>query len=328
YSSSLERGIRRRLHRDRFDAIVVHSSSMGPYVAHHRACRKIMDFGDADSEKWSDYARTAPWPLSVGFRLESSKVRRYETWLGSFFDIGSVISEEERRVLAPLVSQPVVVIPNGVDLDYFSPRSSAQSRGAPHPCLILTGNMAYRANADAAKYLVADILPRIWEQRPDVQLYIVGMDPTPTVRRLADGERVVVTGRVEDVRPYFDQALVAVAPLRVARGLQNKVLEAMAMRVPVVASPAAVSGLAAVPSRDVLVAGDSQSFARAVLTLVQDPQLRARYAGAGRVYVTEHHDWAWLMGRFEDLLVRAVVRQRPRDVNHGTSTAPQRATCW
>ncbi len=322
HSRWLAREVRGRLHSDRFDAIVVHSSSMGPYVAHHQGCRKVMDFGDADSEKWSTYARTAPWPLSFGFRLESTKVRRYESWLGSRFDVGSVISEQERRALARLVSRPIVVIPNGVDLGYFSPRSSGPSRHAERPCLILTGNMAYRANVDAAKHLVADILPRIHGQRPDVRLYIVGMDPTLAVRRLSDGDRVVVTGRVEDVRPYFEQAAVAVAPLRMARGLQNKVLEAMAMGVPVVASPEAVGGIDAVSSRDLLVAQGSESFAGAVLRLLEDPQLSARYAAAGRAYVTEHHDWAQLLGRLEALVVGDLEPERRRDLQHRSPNQP------
>jgi glycosyltransferase involved in cell wall biosynthesis len=163
--------------------------------------------------------------------------------------------------------------------------------------------MSYRPNVDAVQHLVTAVLPRIRREIPDVQLCIVGMDPTPAVRRLADEDRVVVTGRVDDVRPYFDSAAVAVAPLRVARGLQNKVLEAMAMRVPVVASPAAFEGISAVAGRDLLVAAGPNAFSRAVVTLLRDPAARERYAAAGRACVETNHNWSRLLQRLEDLVV-------------------------
>jgi glycosyltransferase involved in cell wall biosynthesis len=119
---------------------------------------------------------------------------------------------------------------------------------------------------------------------------------------VADGDRIVVTGRVDDARPYFDSAAVAVAPLRVARGLQNKVLEAMAMRVPVVASPAASAGISAVAGRDLLVAARPGEFSRAVVTLLRDPAVRERFAAAGRTCVETNHNWSQLLERLEDLV--------------------------
>lgn len=302
YSPWLARTVHTLLARPTFDAIFVHSSSMGPYVANHSRCRKIIDFGDADSEKWFQYARTAPFPLSVGFRLEGVKVRRYERRLAACFDGASVISDEERRVLVDVVGRPIEVIPNGVDLEYFQPSPDPTPRYKPHR-LVFTGNMGYRANVDAAKYLVLAILPRLRTVMPDVELHIVGMDPTVAVRRLADGRQVVVTGRVADVRPYLREAAAAVAPLRVARGLQNKVLEAMAMRVPVVATPAAIRGLNVVPNRDARVAADPDEFARALIELMRDPIARERFAEAGRAYVEQNHDWTRLLRRLDDLLV-------------------------
>ena len=168
-------------------------------------------------------------------------------------------------MLAAYVHTPISVIPNGVDLEYFEPTRPSGRAYIPNR-IVFTGNMSYRPNVDAVQHLVTAVLPRIRQEIPDVQLWIVGMDPSPAVRRLADGDRVVVTGRVDDVRPYFDSAAVAVAPLRVARGLQNKVLEAMAMRVPVVASPAAFAGISAVAGRDLLVAGWSRRRSAAPLS--------------------------------------------------------------
>jgi sugar transferase (PEP-CTERM/EpsH1 system associated) len=300
YSPVLWRTVRGLLARGRFDAIVVHCSSMGPYVADHTGCRKVMDFGDADSEKWLEYSRRARLPLSLGFRWEGYRVRRWERALGERFDACSVISTHERDVLARHVERPIAVIPNGVDLEYFRPRPGV---GAPHPKrIVFTGNMSYAPNVDAVRHLAADVLPRLRQRVPDVELFIVGMDPSPAVRRLADPGRVVVTGRVDDVRPFLESAAVSVAPLRIARGLQNKVLEAMAMRVPVVASSAAARGIEAVPDRDLLVADDADGFAGAVAGLLAYGARRERYAEAGRACVTANHDWDRLLARLDGLL--------------------------
>ncbi len=301
YSPELARTVSRLLDTKHFDAILVHCSSMGPYVASHRGCRRIMDFGDADSEKWFEYSRTAPWPLSLAFHLEGRKVRSYERRLGAQFDACSVNAPRERDVLSAYVPTPIHVIPNGVDLEYFRARREPSGTYVPHR-LIFTGNMSYRPNVDAVGHLVANILPRVRAEVPDVELHIVGMDPTPAVRKLGDGARVVVTGRVDDVRPYFEDAAVAVVPLRVARGLQNKVLEAMAMRVPVVASEAAYQGITAVPGRDLMVAGDPEAFGGAVVRLLREPAVRERYAAAGRACVEENHNWSALLPRLEELV--------------------------
>jgi sugar transferase (PEP-CTERM/EpsH1 system associated) len=318
HSPGLARTVRELLATRGFDAILVHCSSMGPYVAHHRGCRRVMDFGDADSEKWLEYARRAPLPLSAAFRLEGWRVRGWERRLGAAFDVCSVISPREREVLRGYVRTPIHVIPNGVDLEYFQPRRAPGEDHAP-PRLIFTGNMSYRPNVDAVRHLVGEILPRVRRDIPEAECHIVGMDPAPAVRRLADGRHVVVTGQVPDVRPHFDAAAVAVAPLRLARGLQNKVLEAMAMRVPVVASPAAVQGIQAVPDRDLLVAADPDAFARAVVALLLDPAARERYAAAGRACVESNHTWERLLSRLEALVIG------PPPATAAAPTSPHRA---
>jgi sugar transferase (PEP-CTERM/EpsH1 system associated) len=301
HSPTLARTVRGLLATRDFDAIMVHCSSMGPYVAGHRGCRKIMDFGDADSEKWLEYARTAPFPLSAGFRLEGLKVRRYERWLGTRFDACSVNAPREREILSRYVQTPIHVIPNGVDLAYFRPGRALDRPYAPRR-LVFTGNMSYRPNVEAVSHLVGEVLPVVRRTFPDVELYIVGMDPSPVVRRLGDASRVVVTGRVDDVRPFLDEAAVSVAPLRVARGLQNKVLEAMAMRVPVVASQAAFNGINAVAGRDLVVADGPERFAGAVVDLLKDPARREELAAAGLACVKLNHDWGTLLARLENLV--------------------------
>ena len=301
YSPTLYRTVQHLLATRGFDAILVHCSSMGPYVEGHQGSRKVMDFGDADSEKWLEYSETSPWPISWAFRAEGKRVRAAERRLGEQFDAGSVNAPREGDVLSRYVRCPIIVIPNGVDLEYFQP-SRLSGPGYIPGRIVFTGNMSYRPNVDAVQHFAAEILPRIRQEIPDVQFCIVGMDPSAAVRRLADGDRVVVTGRVDDVRPYLDSAAVAVAPLRVARGLQNKVLEAMAMRVPVVASPAAFAGISAVAGSDLLVAAQPEEFSRAVITLLRDPADRERVAAAGLTCVRTNHNWSQLLERLEDLV--------------------------
>lgn len=311
YSPALHRRVRQVLARGDIDAILVHCSSMGPYVADHRACRKVMDFGDADSEKWLEYSRSAPFPVSLGFRLEAAKVRRFEAVLAERFDACSVTAPREREVLGAYVRRPIHVFPNGVDAEYFRSAPEAARSYVPDR-LIFTGNMSYRPNVEAVQYLVAEILPRVWSRRPAAHLCIVGMDPSPAVRRLADGQRVIVTGRVDDIRPYFETAAVALAPLRIARGLQNKVLEAMAMRVPVVATPPAFNGINAVADRDLLVADGPEALSRATLSLLDDPDRRERYAAAARASVEDNHDWERILQGLEALVVDGGGRAVPR----------------
>ena len=214
-------------------------------------------------------------------------------------------------MLGAYVRQPIHVFPNGVDAEYFRSAPEAASSYV-RDRLIFTGNMSYKPNVEAVQYLVAEILPRIWSRRPGAHLYIVGMDPSPAVRRLAAGQRVIVTGRVDDIRPYFEGAAVALAPLRTARGLQNKVLEAMAMRVPVVASPQAFNGINAVADRDLLVADGPEAFSRGALLLLDDPARRERYAAAARACVEDNHNWERILRGLEALVVEGGGRTMTR----------------
>jgi glycosyltransferase involved in cell wall biosynthesis len=178
---------------------------------------------------------------------------------------------------------------NGVDMEYFRPAAGAPP--ARPPSVVLTGTMDYAPNADAACFFARDVLPRLRARLPDLRFHIVGRDPTRAVRALAAEPGVEVTGAVADVRPYLARAAAAVAPLRVARGIQNKVLEAMAMGVPIVATSAALAGLGAEPGDGARRAEDAEAFAREIDALVTDPVWRRHCAAAARAHVERHHRW-------------------------------------
>ncbi|NOZ06349.1 MAG: glycosyltransferase [Chloroflexi bacterium] len=264
-------------------------------------------------------------------RLELVRTRRYEAWLLTQFDRTLVTSETDRRSLHELTEQSkpqskiqnpkskITVLPNGVALDYFTPGDEPRDPAT----VVFTGKMSYHANITAAMYLANDIMPRVWAQRPDVQLSIAGKDPPAEIRALAGAReqsaiqnpksKIAVTGTVPDVRPYLRSATVAVAPILYGAGVQNKVLEAMACGTPVVASRTAVSALEVLNGEHLLVAGDADPFAEAILRLLDDAALCARLGSAGRRYVQQHHDWDAVAGKLE-----AVYGDVLREADYGS----------
>lgn len=207
----------------------------------------------------------------------------------------------------------ISVVPNGVDLDYFAPRSIARERAT----IVFSGKMSYHANEAAALYLVRDIMPLVWTRRPETRVVIAGSAPPPSVRALAADRRVTVTGYLDDLRPAIASATVAVAPLRYGVGIQNKVLEAMALATPVVAARQASRALHAVEGRDLLLAEQPHEYADAILSLMDDPQRAAAIGAAGRRYVERHHTWDAAAERLECVYSAAIDT-----VQHNDATAP------
>jgi polysaccharide biosynthesis protein PslH len=302
YSAQLAREIRRCLNREAFDLIFVHCSSVAPYVVQVRGIPKILDFCDMDSQKWLQYARSKTLPLSLGYWIEGRKLMRVEKRLAKKFDVCTVATRAELETLDGYATGSVSDwFPNGVDHNYFSPD------GAPYDadCLSFVGRMDYYPNQECMFEFCARTLPLIRSQRPNVKLLIVGADPSPAVLKLAERPGVTVTGSVPDVRPYVRRSALTIAPLSIARGTQNKILEAMAMGVPVVASELAAGGVDALPGQHLLTASTPQGYATAVLRVLEHPEERARLAEAGRARMLSHHQWSHSMQRLDAIIERA-----------------------
>ncbi|MCC6177953.1 MAG: glycosyltransferase [Chloroflexi bacterium] len=265
---------------------------------------RVFDAVDCISLLWE---RTLRVSHSVRHRLiaavELHRTRAYERHLLGRFSRIAVTSADDAAALARLrPSAPLAVVPNGVDLEYFRPSGTP-----PEPAtLVFSGKMSYHANVSAALHFVREILPRIHTMMPDARLRIVGSNPPPVIRNLAGDPRITVTGYLEDLRPAISTAMVAVCPVTVKVGVQNKILEAMALGVPVVATEAGAAGLAAVHGQDLLVASDPASFACHVIALLQAPSRRERVARAGRRYVETRHRWSSAACAFENLYRMAV----------------------
>jgi sugar transferase (PEP-CTERM/EpsH1 system associated) len=287
-SKRLRRLVERRLQEKPFDAILAFSSSMAQFIPFHRSVPRIVDFADVDSDKWFQYADHAGFPSSLVYQLEGKRLQRYERSLLSRIDACTVISSEEERLLRPYAGDtPLFTLPNGVDLDYFR----GSSRPSGHPRLIFIGVMNYFANVNGVLYFHEQILPRIREEIPETEFVIVGGDPPPAIRRLGRDRNVQVTGYVRDIRPLMEEAAVCVVPLRIARGVQNKILEAMAMGLPVVTTSRALEGIDARPGEDIIVADDPGDFAARTVRLLGDPQMRAGFSRRARAFVESRYRW-------------------------------------
>jgi sugar transferase (PEP-CTERM/EpsH1 system associated) len=297
---AIHRLVRARLRADAPDVIVAYTCPMAIYVRDVTGIPRLLDFVDLDSEKWRAYAARARFPRSWMYRMEADRLARFEAEMAERFESSTFVSETEAALLRPRApGARIGVIPMGVDLDYFRPH---EPRPLPGPEIVFTGVMDYYPNADAVRHFADAMLPRIRASVPDAMFTIVGRRPTPDVRALGIREGVRVTGEVPDVRPYFARARLAVAPFRIARGVQSKVLEAMAMGLPVVSAPLATQGIGAGPDDGITVAGDPASFAAAAVTLLRDDVHWRRNAEAARNYVARAHRWVDAGTQLESML--------------------------
>jgi len=262
----------------------------------------VWDSVDCISLLFRQSIRHAPWAArNVLLRLELARTRRFEGHLAYAFARTLATSSNDAQELTRLAGgdfkgMPVSVLPNGVDLEYFRPVDESLRQPAT---VVMTGKMSYHANVAMAAGFVRDVLPAVLARLPDARVLVVGKDPPEAVRALGRHPAVTVAGTVPDVRPYLQQATLAVAPVAYAVGVQNKVLEAMACATPVVAYPQAVSALEVVDGREVVVADGPLAMADSIVELIGDRGRRTAVGLAGRKYVESHHDWSDIITRLE-----------------------------
>jgi glycosyltransferase involved in cell wall biosynthesis len=297
-SPALQQRLRRLLAAERFDLVhVEHLRAAHLAEAIPPSLPTVYDAVDCISlllerTRQASHSARQRWLA----RLELARTRAYEAALVRRFNRVVATSADDADALAALAGGlPVEVVPNGVDLDRFRPLEQP----ADGNTLVFSGKMSYHANVTAVQYLVREIFPRIQGRHPSARLRIVGSAPPPEVRALAGNPAITVTGYVGDLRAAFVGATVAACPMVVKVGIQNKVLEAMAMQVPVVANSLAARGLQAVAGRDYLLGDDPDAFARQVVRLLEEPRLRSSVGRAGRGYVEAQHQWSVLASELE-----------------------------
>jgi sugar transferase (PEP-CTERM/EpsH1 system associated) len=309
----LQRWVDAKLANAAIDRVYVFSSAMAGYVMHAQGARRILDMVDVDSEKFTAYAETARFPARAIWAREGRTLLAFERRAAALFDHSLFVSEHEWQrfvTLAPETVQRTSWVSNGVDFDYFSPENGGEAPFERHGAdLVFTGRMDYRPNIDAVQWFAREVLPNLRRLVPAARLWIVGAAPGREVRTLASQPGVHVTGRVPDTRPWLAAADVVVAPLRIARGIQNKLLEAMAMARPVVATPEAFEGVQAVPGRDILLATGIEDTVQKLVEVLDGRH--AALGAAARRAVENAHQWAVTLRPIDLLFDRAAVPGQP-----------------
>lgn len=295
---SVERGV---------DAIVAYSSCMAQFVEFADAPR-AMEFGDLDSEKWRQYAAESRGPMRFVYERESRTLLNYESRIARAFDVSLVVSRAEAITFAERTGVTPHICGNGVDLLKFSPGPSASRVTG---LIVFTGIMNYRPNVEGCARFAKVILPKIRERAPGARFRIVGAQPSAEILALR-GEFVEVTGAVPETADHLRQASVAVAPLRLGRGLQNKVLEAMACATAVVASPNACAGVDATPGQHLLQADNDDAFAEKVAALLLDPASASALGERARARVEARYSWEAALRDYDEAIALALSRHRSK----------------
>ena len=300
-----------------FDVVVSFSSTMAQFLPQVVPRKSIVhaDFVDLDSDKWRQYASEAKWPMSLVYAYEAKALAEWELDVVESADAITLVSAEERRLLLDRCgrrARNIEVVRNGVDTEFFDPEIEFEN---PYtlgkPVTIFTGAMDYFANVQGVKWFAEYVWPRVKNKVPAAEFWIVGSNPAKEVKALRAVDGVVVTGYVSDIRPYLKHASIAVAPLQLARGVQNKVLEALAMDLPVIATPQALQGLDGTLPGSITSIADATKFAEmtsralGVETSLHDVQ--------GRAYVQENYDWDQNLSKLDDILAAALEAKTDLD---------------
>jgi sugar transferase (PEP-CTERM/EpsH1 system associated) len=299
-SPSLRDTLRRWAGETPYHAVLASASGMAPYfrMPELRDVPAVIDLVDVDSQKWLDYAATSRGPRAWLYGLEGRRLRRLEREIALWARALTLVTDAEVGLFRRFCAEgQVEAIGNGVDLDYFAPRPEAAEEGC-----VFVGALDYRPNIDGAVWFCREVWPAIHQARPQARMRLVGRQPAPAVQRLTEVPGVELVGQVADVRPYVARAAVAVVPLRIARGVQNKVLEALAMGKATVVSPQAREGLRAEPGVHLLEVDSPAQWASTVLRLLDDAALRRRLGLAGRRYVEQEHRWERCLRPFAALV--------------------------
>ncbi len=318
YSTTLASAVRHALLTRSYDRIFVYCSSMTQYLKGVEGIPTLIDLVDVDSDKWAQYSTFNGFPLSAIYRREAHALRRYEQEISRISSCMIVTTEREAVLMRDISGDVAVhVVPNGVDTDYFN--AAALPSKKTQPTVIFTGDMSYFPNQEAVTFFAREVLPLIRQSVEKTRFLIVGRNPGKSVLGLREIAGVEITGFVPDVRTYLAQSHVAVAPFSIAAGIQNKILEAMAYGLPVVATSRTARGLSP-DVADVVAVGDSaRELSTATVSLLRDPQLAVSKGVEGRQRVKAVYKWETSLDRLMQLVENpgtAVVLEPPVRSHH------------
>ena len=307
-NSQMTQWVNETLNTHKIDSCLVFSSAMAQFIDPSVSIRTIIDFVDVDSDKWLQYAQGKRWPASWIYTREGNCLLEYDRTVANRFDFSFFVSRHEVNLFQQLVPEAknrIGYFNNGVDTEYFKPNPDWPS---PYPdeyeVLVFTGAMDYWANVDAVCWFAKKVFPQINLSRPSARFYIVGSKPSNEVRQLEQNPNIVVTGRVKDIRPYLQYAQLPVAPLRIARGIQNKVLEAMAMAKPILLTSLAMEGIETTGSLNLTISDEADELAARAVTLLEDNPFEAGSV-QNRDFVQQHYTWLVNIDKVKEQLAYA-----------------------
>ena len=263
----------------------------------HKDTPKAIDYQDIFSygmKRRADIASGVTRPI---YNMEYRRLRHYEAEIFDDFDVRSIISEPDRALFPHEKRDEILIVPNGVDHDFFKPLEREKKYD-----LVFTGNMSYPPNVNAVEYLAHEIMPIVWKSLPKTKLYIAGATPDPKVKKVAS-ERIIVSGWLDDIRDAYAQSRIFIAPMRIGTGLQNKLLEAMSMRLPAITSPLANASLGAQANEEIMVGNHAEEMAQHIITLLTDKEKAERLAQAGYDFTNRVYDW----GKATEILENAMA---------------------
>ncbi|WP_017444366.1 TIGR03087 family PEP-CTERM/XrtA system glycosyltransferase [Gayadomonas joobiniege] len=307
YNNGLQKLFDQMLGEQTYDAVLCTASSMAEYILQSQAIKNsnvelMMDFMDLDSDKWRQYSEHATWPMQYLYKREWQLLAPYENRIHNTFDHCLFVSEQEVALFAKQLDTPckAVAIGNGIDLSMFSVCNYHQKPQPPE--LLFTGVMDYQPNVDAVIWFVNHVWPTLKHNHPEIKFIIAGMNPTPAVTALAKNKDVEVTGFVENIVPYYDNARIFVAPFRLARGVQNKVLQALACGIPVVATPMGAEGIECEAADGLITANTASQFAKEIDRLIEQPDKAAELAIAARACIEHKYSWQTQLAQLHQML--------------------------
>lgn len=306
YSSKFKNKVKEELGKENYELIFISSSSMAQYVLKAKT-RLLADFVDADSKKWDDLHEKSQFIKRFVYGMESKRIRKVEKRILNTAGSSIITTDYEKSLLLKIApNAQLEVVKNGVDLERFS----APGQLSKKQQILFIGVMNYQPNVDAVVYFAKEIWPIIQHEKKDLEFCIIGTDPIKEVKKLSYIKGVRVVGHVKDIKDYYAQAKLMVAPFRIARGIQNKVLEAMAMEIPVVGTKKIKKAIGATKKEGLLGSDDPEEFAKMIIDLLKDDQRRERLGAAAREFVKKNYRWEHSFQLLDNIIQQATSDQR------------------
>lgn len=284
YNKRIHKEIRKLIEQHKPDMLFGQLLRVAEYIRHEKT-PKTIDYQDVFSMGMKRRYEIAPFYLRPFFNMEYKRLRHYEHDIFDDFDVKTIISVQDRDDIDHPKKDEILIVPNGVDHEYYSPQQQEKKYD-----IVFTGNMGYAPNVNAVEYLANDILPLVWEKLPEAKMYIAGATPDPRVKKVAS-DKIIISGWLDDMRDAYSQSRIFIAPMRIGTGLQNKLLEAMSMRLPCITTSLANGSLHAETNKEILVGNNEQELANHIITLLTDKEKAEYVAQNGYDFVHRVYDW-------------------------------------